>query len=213
MKLRVMGIVEGSECNGPGRRLVIWTQGCGKACAGCFNPESWSVSGGREWEPVELASWVLSRAPAGLTLTGGDPLEQAPALLAFLRALHVTPSEPMGLAGGIILFTGFRIEEIEAASCAGAWSAKACLKYVDLTIDGRFERSQKIESGLAGSANQRFWFSSRAGRGRCRIGAEVLCGDQQVEVHPGRAWNEVQVTGFPRVNRPELIALGLRVRC
>ena len=84
--LSISSILSQSEVNGPGERLVVWTQGCSKACPGCFNPETWKFSRKNLWESTELAEKVFSSSPDGLTLTGGDPLEQPEALLEFLAA-------------------------------------------------------------------------------------------------------------------------------
>ena len=49
MKIRLA-----SPCNidsivdGPGLRIVVWTQGCPHHCKGCFNTEMWDYNGGKE---------------------------------------------------------------------------------------------------------------------------------------------------------------------
>ena len=34
--LNIMGYVHRSEVNGPGRRAIVWVQGCLRKCPGCF---------------------------------------------------------------------------------------------------------------------------------------------------------------------------------
>jgi len=40
--LNIHSILNESRANGPGKRFVIWVQGCDIACDGCFNPETHS---------------------------------------------------------------------------------------------------------------------------------------------------------------------------
>lgn len=198
-----------SEVNGPGERLVIWTQGCTKACPGCFNPETWKFSRKNLRVPSELAEEVISSNPEGLTLTGGDPLEQPEALLDFLKALH-NFSDPETLRAdlfprGIICFTGFVIEELSGA-------ALECVDYLDLLIDGRFIEKLRYTSGLAGSSNQRFHFNSRDGRGESRISRDEVVFDQAVEIHVDDTDPSIiRITGFPSIDRKWLRSQGLFV--
>lgn len=206
--LSIHSILTQSEVNGPGERLVIWTQGCTKGCVGCFNPETWKFSSKWMKNPKDLAALVISSNPEGLTLTGGDPLEQPDALLEFLRELHLDGESLTSefLPRGIICFTGFLIEELEGA-------AKECLEYIDLLIDGRFVEQLRYTSGLAGSSNQRFHFSSKVGRGECRLRRDEILIDQSIEVHVDDIDSSiVRVTGFPVINRDFLKKYGLQVQ-
>lgn len=85
MNLKVHSLLESSVANGPGQRAVIWVQGCTLGCPGCWNPLSHRRSTGTEWGIEELAGWlksVRSRIEiSGVTISGGEPLEQAPGLV------------------------------------------------------------------------------------------------------------------------------------
>ena len=48
--MRINSILKESEANGPGKRGVVWVQGCSRHCKGCFNPETQSYSGGIEMD-------------------------------------------------------------------------------------------------------------------------------------------------------------------
>lgn len=195
-----------SGVNGPGNRLVIWTQGCGKGCVGCFNPETWKFEGGELWHPVRLANYVLDLNPEGLTLTGGDPLEQADSLLWFLSELHHgDPDLKNILPRGILLFSGYTLDEIIELP-----KAQKCLSYIDLLIDGRFVESLRYTDGLAGSSNQQFHFSNSPGRGRARIEEYEVQTDQSIEIST-RSDGLLEVTGFPAINRRLLSKLGLKI--
>ncbi|MEU1950135.1 4Fe-4S cluster-binding domain-containing protein, partial [Streptomyces sp. NPDC020125] len=75
------------ETLGPGRRLGIWTQGCGLACAGCMSRHTWDPLGGASRTvPSLVGLWreALARGADGLTVSGGEPLDQPAALEALL---------------------------------------------------------------------------------------------------------------------------------
>jgi anaerobic ribonucleoside-triphosphate reductase activating protein len=182
-----------SKVNGPGLRFVLWTQGCSKGCKNCFNPETWSFEKYKSLTPLEIFRLIKNSNVSGVTITGGDPLEQPEELLELLVLL-----EGLNLSNGIILFTGYTIDEINKD-----FLLRKSLNYIDVLIDGRFEKDQRISSSLRGSENQNIiYFSSK-------IKEEELNIDQEVEV--GILDNEMYVTGFPSISRKVLKSLGIRV--
>jgi anaerobic ribonucleoside-triphosphate reductase activating protein len=182
-----------SKVNGPGLRFVLWTQGCSKGCKNCFNPETWSFEKYKSLTPLEIFRLIKNSNVSGVTITGGDPLEQPEELLELLILL-----ESLNLSNGIILFTGYTIDEINKD-----FLLRKSLNYIDVLIDGRFEKDQRISSSLRGSENQNIiYFSSK-------IKEEELNIDQEVEV--GILDNEMYVTGFPSISRKILKSLGVRV--
>jgi pyruvate formate lyase activating enzyme len=75
--------------DGPGTRLVFFLAGCPLRCLYCHNPDSWPMRAGTP-TPLSYASGLLRRyrafvslAGGGLTISGGEPLQQP----AFTRAL------------------------------------------------------------------------------------------------------------------------------
>ncbi len=66
--------------DGPGVRLVVFTQGCPMRCKYCHNPDTWAREGGQEITVVEiLEKYEKNRAfykNGGITVTGGEPLWQ-----------------------------------------------------------------------------------------------------------------------------------------
>lgn len=71
---------------GPGGQLVL--QGCGIGCPGCTSQHTHSPTGGRVMPVTALVRLMRRLHGHGqlrrLTVTGGEPTEQAPALQAFL---------------------------------------------------------------------------------------------------------------------------------
>ncbi len=152
---RVHAVLPRSVANGPGRRFTIWSQGCALACPGCFNPETHGSADGAVRTVGELVDVVLAEVPGieGVTLTGGEPLEQPGAVAAFCA--EVTARADLG----VIVLTGFTRAEIEADSArAGAVAA------VDLVVAGRYNRRMPVAAGLRGSSNKVYW--DRTGRYR-----------------------------------------------
>lgn len=148
--LRVARIVPATRAEGPGLRFAVWTQGCRLRCPGCCNPELFPAEGGRAVTPGELAG-ELARARdelgvEGLTLVGGEPLDQLAAVTRVCEA-----AATLGL--GVLLFTGYRLAE--ARRRVGFPALWTC---VDTLVDGRFvadARQGPHGRRFVGSVNQR----------------------------------------------------------
>ena len=149
--LRVGQFVPSSGVNGPGRRAVIWVQGCTLDCPGCFNPSFQPLRGGWNISCSDLFRRLVSLQDEieGITLSGGEPLQQPEPLLALLGRIRQESTL------SVLLFSGFTRQEIERQR-----PAKECLAYVDVLIAGRYESSQHLARGLRGSANQEIYFLS-----------------------------------------------------
>lgn len=144
---RVHGIEPRSRANGPGARFVVWMQGCTLGCAGCFNPTTHPHAGGQLRQVAELLA-ELAAAKArtgieGLTLSGGEPMQQAAASAALLAGARA-----LGLS--TLVFSGYTREEIEQIP-----DGAAALASIDVLVDGRYRSTERLGEGLRGSANQR----------------------------------------------------------
>lgn len=186
-RLNVARWIDRSAVNGPGERFVLWLQGCSLRCAGCWNPDTWSHAPRR----LVAVSEVLARLGDGLdgvTLTGGEPFEQADALLPLLDAVRAR-----GLS--VMVFTGHELSELTAAS------QRQMLDRCDVVVTGRYVAAQRVaDLGWRGSANQRVHFLSD------RYGAEDVPAGHETEIILGPD-GSIAITGFPS---PPLVALGLR---
>jgi len=138
---------------GPGTRAVLWLQGCARRCPGCIAPELWPPDGGREEPIADLADWFLGlEGVDGLTISGGEPMEQAGGLSQFVRLIR--RERP---AASVICFTGYAIEEL----LEGTSEQQSLLGLVDVLIDGPYVEERPTDLPLRGSANQRLWLLSR----------------------------------------------------
>jgi pyruvate formate lyase activating enzyme len=84
----------GSAVDGPGIRLVLWTTGCHMRCQYCHNPDTWHLRNGSPVTVAEVLKEVASHqrfmraAGGGITISGGEPLVQAPFVTNILRECH-----------------------------------------------------------------------------------------------------------------------------
>lgn len=67
--------------DGPGVRFVVFTQGCNLRCKCCHNPDTWNMTGGKEFTPTQVFEKVIRYkeyfgADGGITISGGEPLLQ-----------------------------------------------------------------------------------------------------------------------------------------
>jgi anaerobic ribonucleoside-triphosphate reductase activating protein len=144
---RIHAVEPRSRANGPGARFVVWFQGCTLGCPGCFNPTTHDAGAGRSVAVDELARELAAAAHnhriEGLTLSGGEPLQQPEAACALLDAART-----LGLS--TLAFSGYTVDEIRELP-GGA----PVLTSLDVLIDGRYVSSERVGAGLRGSANQR----------------------------------------------------------
>jgi anaerobic ribonucleoside-triphosphate reductase activating protein len=192
---RIHAVLPRSRANGPGLRYVIWTQGCTLGCPGCFNPETHPISIPNEPElsgaaaatAEALADEVAAEALRavgesldGVSLTGGEPLEQPEAVAAFCDRLKEQRGDL-----GIVILTGFTRREIEADPPRLAAVANA-----DMVIAGRYNAKLRIARGLRGSSNKQYWSRS------ARYCSEDFADVPEVELIIGPD-GAVTVTGTP----------------
>ena len=152
LTLRLHHFLPASRANGPGVRAVVWVQGCTLGCPGCFNPATHALVGGQEVRAVELAGQIiaLEGQVQGLTVSGGEPFQQAEALAAVCRALR-RHSEL-----SIVVFTGFEMDELSRLP-----HSQAVVENIDVLIAGRYRQEQRLGKSLRGSANKRMIFLTK----------------------------------------------------
>ena len=143
MLIRIAGLVPESFVDGDGIRFAIFMQGCQRNCAGCHNPETHDLNGGRLIDTTEIIS-AIKKNPLlnGITLTGGEPFLQIAAADELARA-----AKNLGL--NVWCYTGFTFEKLPP-------DAEPLLKNIDVLIDGEFiESLRDLELQFRGSSNQR----------------------------------------------------------
>jgi len=138
--LRVCSLdFSGSVVDGPGVRSVLFLQGCSHQCLGCHNPATWDPEGGEVIRIMELAAELRRRVHnKKLTISGGEPLEQAEALILLLRELEDFD---------IVLYTGFELADVPPAIIHLLSSIK---------VGEYLENFRTTTAPFIGSSNQRF---------------------------------------------------------
>lgn len=136
-----------SIVDGEGLRCVLWTQGCPHNCPGCHNPSTHSFTAG-VITPVEEIIQELSQLlyHDGLTISGGEPMEQAEALIPILEYAQANNLN-------IWCYTGYTLEELKEKNNP---SINRVLELIDILVDGKFILAEKTLSlPYRGSKNQR----------------------------------------------------------
>ncbi len=148
-RLRISGIVEQSVVDGTGLRMTVFTQGCPHRCPGCHNPETHSSRGGFDMSAGDvLARFDANPLLSGMTLSGGEPLEQAAALVPLANAVKARGKD-------LWCYTGYTFETL-ALKLRGDEKLAALLGAVDVLVDGRYEEAKRnLALPYRGSANQR----------------------------------------------------------
>ena len=187
-----------STVNGPGNRAVVWLQGCTLGCEGCWNPQSHAFLQQHYWPVEKVAEWVLScKDVEGITLSGGEPMQQADELLELYCKIKLSRPE-----FSIGIFSGYTLHELETGrwkfrSRVGTWKAgdpnlfAAIRAFLDFGIFGRFNRHMvSTDKPLCGSRNQSVIFFTDP------YSQEDL-EQQGYEINLAEDGRTATVTGFP----------------
>jgi len=146
--MNIAHIEESSFIYGPGRRFVIWVQGCSIHCKGCWNKEMWSFKTKNEIPVSELIEKISLESDTieGITLLGGEPLDQfgeVQQLLLQCRKLSLST----------MVFTGYEMEEIFRKKM------NLITDLCDILITGRYdEKRRTLNHQWIGSTNQQIHF-------------------------------------------------------
>jgi len=143
---------------GPGNRYVIWLQGCTLKCPNCWNPQMHSSEPYILHEREKLLSSILNTSSkiSGVTILGGEPLEQPDNLLWLLEELNQRNVH-------IMLYTGYEIQEIQNNEIY----SKIC-SYADILIPGRYLLKERdLSLKWRGSKNQQIISKESSDIGEC----------------------------------------------
>lgn len=130
LELNLHSILWRSQANGPGTRAVFWCQGCPLGCHGCFNADT-QPREPRMVVPVTDLLYDLSERIGrieGITLTGGEPLQQRPAVSLLLDSVKAATNL------SVILFTGYTWDEVRLFP-----EATTIVRCTDVLLTGRYD--------------------------------------------------------------------------
>ena len=160
--------------DGEGVRVSVFVSGCKNACKGCFQPQTWDFSYGKEFG-LDALNEVLEALDKpfiqGLSILGGDPMEpeNQAALLPFLyRFRTVFPDKD------IWLYTGYDYETL---------TDSPLLPLIDVIVDGKYsEEERDVSLAFRGSRNQRIIdVPASLQAGRCILWNNTEAAQQQEE--------------------------------
>lgn len=194
--IKIHGVIHGTTVNGPGIRTAIWTQGCTIGCPGCWNPETCGATGGTTWHADELVEAVLLDAPdrtQGITLSGGEPFQQAEA--AAVLVYGIKRRRP---AWDVFVWTGFVLGDLVIRAKTEPDIA-ALLRQIDILVDGPYVAAHQTSNKLwCGSTNQRVRpLSQRGVRLIIAAGIARAVGEPDEFEIVARPDGTVVGTGFP----------------
>lgn len=141
-KIRKMDI-----SNGEGVRVSIFMQGCTFNCKNCFNPETHSFDGGKEFTD-DTINRVLELSGnenvEGLSILGGEPLHPKNIDGTTLLSKRFKEKYPNK---NIWVWTGFLFENLKDSEV---------MKYIDVLVDGQYvDELHNPMLKWRGSSNQR----------------------------------------------------------
>ncbi len=131
-----------SEANGPGKRGVVWVQGCRRNCEGCFNKSAQPYEGGKIMNVSSILKHFSVEEINGITVSGGEPFDQADdlkELLIMAKSLNLNT----------LVYSGYSYKELYECK-------KDVLCYCDYLIDGPYIKDNPSKCRWAGSGNQKF---------------------------------------------------------
>lgn len=125
---RIHSIETCGTVDGPGLRVVMFTQGCPLRCLYCHNPDCREISGGTEVTADEIVAEIQKyrsyiRPPGGVTISGGEPLMQPAFVQEILRqckalgihtALDTSGYCPLAIAHPVLEFVDLVLLDIKS---------------------------------------------------------------------------------------------------
>jgi anaerobic ribonucleoside-triphosphate reductase activating protein len=138
---------------GPGKRIVLWLEGCSLKCNGCMAVSMQKKKEYHKRSVIELISVIkdASEGLDGITISGGEPFEQSESLFELVQLIRRETNL------NILVYSGYTIEELREFGDV----TNKVLEVIDILIDGRFEQQNTNKKLWRGSDNQDFHILSR----------------------------------------------------
>lgn len=142
--LYVAKIVSSTSVDGVGLRNSLYVSGCDFHCPGCHNKEWWPLESGQEMTIEEVYA-ALNADDFNISILGGEPLVQYPAILELCRLIKERTDKT------IWMWTGYEMAQIQSLF-------SDLMKYVDVIVDGGFKENLRDTAlPFRGSKNQRIY--------------------------------------------------------
>lgn len=205
MRLQLNRIAYPVTVLGPGRRLGLWVQGCHIRCPGCGSVDTWNPDEGQALDTAalahELTDVIVRDRLTGLTITGGEPTEQADALADLVTRLRDTLDSHGNAPVDVLVFTG-RTARAAARLAATLWAV------VDAAVCGPYRPDQPGADPLIASSNQRLVTLTPLGEARFAFEQRRTGRALQTHVEDG----EITLIGLPNPGDLPRLEAALRRR-
>lgn len=138
---------------GPGKRYVLWMQGCNVGCRDCCNQDMLPFESRQIVSTDIICDEILGASInyqiEGVTLLGGEPTLQAEGLSEIADFCNKKRLS-------VILFTGLKLDRLRELRRAGVDTLLSCC---DVIVDGPFlpTKPDKLRNWV-GSTNQQFHY-------------------------------------------------------
>ena len=157
--LRILDITAPDINNGNGIRVTLWVAGCTHKCKGCHNSWTWNYNQGKIYSIEQneiiskLSEWLDRDYVDGLTISGGDPLDQDNDGLCELYSI-INWFKDNYPNKTIWLYTGYTKEEIDQSN---NYMRKKVVDSLDVLVDGPYKEELRdtAHCPFRGSTNQR----------------------------------------------------------
>ena len=159
--MKYAGIRYDDIANGYGIRTTLYVSGCTHKCPDCFSKQTWDFNYGEEFTKEirdKIIDSVKGKYYAGITIMGGDPLEDenCDAVLDLILKFK----ERYGDTKDIWLYTGWVLEDLLKQKVDEAEDSKHAqiLMNIDILVDGPFVKELSDKRLLfRGSSNQNIY--------------------------------------------------------
>lgn len=147
--VRISGVIRQSIVDGPGLRLVLFTQGCPHHCPGCHNPDTHDPEGGYDCPADKiLAEFDKNPLLKGITLSGGEPFARPGQLVPLVEEIRRRGKN-------VWCYTGYTFEALMERAREDEDTGRLCV-LIDILVDGPFVEAEKdLTLRFRGSGNQR----------------------------------------------------------
>jgi anaerobic ribonucleoside-triphosphate reductase activating protein len=163
-------VEENEHLYGPGKRLLLFCQGCSLHCKGCVNKHLWDFKSGNEISVEEIIS--LCDNVDGITLHGGEPLDQYASVVRLVECLKNNGKT-------VILFTGYMYKELNKIQ-------KKIWRESDIVVSGRYEQDKRnIYLQFRVSTNQKVYIHKGIYKGykiRDKYTTAILTIDENLKI-------------------------------
>ncbi|WQJ53317.1 MAG: anaerobic ribonucleotide reductase small subunit [Wendovervirus sonii] len=138
--------------NGLGCRVTMWVSGCSHHCEGCHNKHTWDYGQGHMLNDNIVKEKIFKALDhdyiQGLTISGGDPLDQTDESLIELTNF-IKEYKNKFPKKDIWIYSGSIYEKLTS-------SQKEVVALCDVMVDGPFIQNKKeLDLAFRGSSNQR----------------------------------------------------------